>query len=63
MMSDKVKRYKDHRAVKFIMSSPDPRPHRRVGRGVRNFPSTVCDSEKQCTLSLGIYAKLRRIQP
>ena len=37
MMAEKARRFKDHRAVKLIMSSPDPSTHKRIGRGVHNF--------------------------
>ena len=40
MMAEKVRLFKDHRAVELIMS-PDPTTHKRLGRGVRNFDSTV----------------------
>ena len=37
IMAEKARRFKDHRAVKLIMSSPDPSTHKRIGRGVHNF--------------------------
>ena len=40
------------------MSSPDPSTHKRIGRGVRNFDSTVGDREKQNAVLSGTYAKL-----
>ena len=47
MMAEKARLFKDHRAVELIMSSPDPSTHKRIGRSVRNFDSTVWDREKQ----------------
>ena len=43
MMAEKARLFQDHGAVRLIMSSPDPRAHKRVGRGVHNFDSVVWD--------------------
>ena len=56
-MAEKARLFKDHRAVERIMSSPDPRTHKRLGRGVRNFDSVVWDREKQQAVLSGTYAK------
>ena len=39
------------------MSSPDPSTHKRIGRGVRNFDSSIRDREKQNSVLSGNYAK------
>ena len=39
------------------MSSTDPSKHKRIGRGVRNFDSSVGDREKQNAVLSGIYVK------
>ena len=54
MMAEKVRLFKDHRAVRLIML-PDPSTHKRIGRGVRNFDFAVWDREKQnAVLSLSL---------
>ena len=35
MMAEKAHVFQDRRARELIMSSPDPRAHKRIGRGVR----------------------------
>ena len=55
IMPEKTKFLRDHRAVGLIISSP--RPSTRIGRGVRNFDSSVGDREKQNAVSSGTYAK------
>ena len=57
MTVEKVSRFKDHRAVGLIMSSPDPSTHKRIGRGVRNFVSAAWDREKQNAVLSGNHAK------
>ena len=57
MMAEKARLFKDHRAVELIMSSSDPSTHKRVGRGVRNFDSTVWDREKQNAVLSDNYTK------
>ena len=57
MMAEKARLFKDHCSVEFIMSSPDPSIHKRIGRGVRNFDSAVCDRENQNAVLSGNYAK------
>ena len=56
MMAEKARLFKDHRAVKLIMSSPDPSTHKRIDRGVRNLDSAVWDREKQNAVQSGNYA-------
>ena len=57
MIAAEARRYKDHRAVELIMSSPDPSAHERAGRGVRNFASAAWDREKQHVVLSGKYAR------
>ena len=57
MMVEKARRFKNHRAVKLIMSSFDPSTHKRVGRGVPNFDTAAWDREKQNAVLSGNYAK------
>ena len=57
MMVEKVRLYKDHSAIRLIMSSPDPDTHKRIGRDVRNFDSAVWDREKQNVVFSGNFAK------
>ena len=60
MMAGKPRLFKDHRAVKLIMSSPDPSAHKHIGRGVRNFDSAAWDREKQNAVLSGNYAKFTK---
>ena len=57
MMAEKARLFKDHRAVELIMSSPVPSTHKRIGRGVRSFDSTVWDREKKNAVLSGNYAQ------
>ena len=57
MMAEKTKFLQDHRAVGLIISSPRPSTHKRIGRDVRNFDSSVGDREKQNAALSGTYAK------
>ena len=63
MMAGKARRFKDHRAVELIMSSPDPRAHKRIGRGVHNFDFAAWDREKQNAVLSGNYANSHRTPP
>ena len=57
MIAEKARRFKDHREVESIISSPDTSTHKRIGRGVRSFDSAVRDNEKQNAVLSGTYAK------
>ena len=57
MMAEKTKLFQDHRAVGLIMSSHSPSTRKRIGRGVRNFDSSVGDREKQSAVLSGTYAE------
>ena len=59
-MAEKVRLFGDHRAVDLIMSSPDPSTHQRIGRGVRNFYSAVCDREKKNAVLSGNNGKFKQ---
>ena len=41
MMPEKARLFQDRRCEEFIMSSPDPISHKRMGRGVRNLGNAV----------------------
>ena len=45
MMPVKTRFFRDRRAEELIMSSPDPRAHKRIGRGVRNLDNDIWDRE------------------
>ena len=53
----KARRFKDHRAVELIRSSPDLSTRKCIGRGVHNFDSAVWDREKPNAVLSGHYAK------
>ena len=57
MMAEKTRLFQDHRAVGLIMTSPSPSTRKRIGRGVRNFDSSVEEREKQNAVLSGTYAK------
>ena len=57
MMAKNTRIFQDHRAVKLIMSSPDPSTHKRIGRGVHNYDSAVGDWERINAVLSGTYAK------
>ena len=57
MIAEKARRFKDHREVESIISSPDTSTHKRIGQGVRSFDSAVRDNEKQNAVLSGTYAK------
>ena len=56
-MAGKASVFKDHRAVELIISSPDPRTHKRIGHGVRNFDSADWNREEQNAVLSGNYVK------
>ena len=37
MMAEKVRLFQDHDAAEQLMALPDPREHKRLGRGEHNF--------------------------
>ena len=57
MMDEKTKLFQDHPAVGLIMSSPSPSTRKRIGRGVRNFDSSVGGREKRDAVLSGTYVK------
>ena len=56
-MAEKASLFQDHRAVESIMLSPDPSTHKRIGRFVCSFDSSVGNSEEQDDVLSGTYAK------
>ena len=60
MMAEKARLFNEHRAAELIMSSPDPRTHKRIGRGVRNFDSAAWDRGKQNVMLFVNYAKFKQ---
>ena len=54
----KARLFKNHRAVRLIMSSSDPSTRKRIGRSVRNVDSAAWDRERQNAVLSGNYAKL-----
>ena len=57
MMAEKARLFQDYRAVDPIMSSLDPRAHKRIGRGVRNFDSVIWDRVREDAVLAGTFAK------
>ena len=63
MMAEKARLFKDPRAVELIMSSPDSRTHKRVGRGVRNLTPLFGAGRSKLPCYLAPTPNLRIIQP
>ena len=58
MMAEKTRVFQDHRVVGLIMSSPSPSTRKRIGRGVRNFDSSVGDRKKPSAVLSAIYRQI-----
>ena len=56
-MAEKARLFQDHRAEELIMSSPDPRVHKRIGRGMRNFETAIWDRFRENAILAGNFAK------
>ena len=46
-MAEKARLFQDPRAEELLMSSPDPRAHKRIGRGVCNFDNAIWDRVRE----------------
>ena len=57
MMAGKARPFQDHRVVDLIMSSCDPRTHKRIGRGERNFDSVTGDRVWKDAVLAGTFAR------
>ena len=57
MMAEKTRIFNDLNAVELIMSSPGPRRHKRIGRGVHYFDSVVWDRVRKDVDRAGIVSK------
>ena len=53
MMAEIARIFQDHRAEDDILSSPDPRAHKCIGRGVRNFDNAVWDHVREDAVLAG----------
>ena len=53
----KYSSFQDHHAKKFMMSSPDPRAYKRIGRGVHIFYYAIQDHVRDDAVLTGIFAK------
>ena len=60
MMAEKARLYQDHGEAERIMSSPEPREPKRIGRGVRNFDCAVWDRVREDAVFSGTLAKFAR---
>ena len=56
MMVEKLRLFKDHRTEELITSSPDPRTHKRIGRGMRNFDYAIWDRVREDAVLPGTFA-------
>ena len=57
MMAEKARLFQDHHAAELILSSPDPRNHKRIGRGLRRFDSVSRDCVQEDAVLAGTFAK------
>ena len=57
MMAEKARLFQDHDAAERIMASPDPREHKRLGRGVHNVECAIWDLVREDAVLDGIFAK------
>ena len=57
MMAEKARLFYDHDAAARIMSSPDPREHKRICRAVRNFDCATWDRVREDAVLAGTFAK------
>ena len=57
MMAEKARLFQDRRAEELIISSPDPRVHKRIGQGVRNFYKVIWDRVREDAVLAGTFAK------
>ena len=56
MMAEKARLFQDRRAEELIISSPDPRVHKRIGQGVRNFYKVIWDRVREDAVLPGTFA-------
>ena len=56
MITEKVRLFQDRRAEELIMSSPGPRAHKRIDRGVRNFDYASWDRVREDAVLPGTFA-------
>ena len=57
MITEKVRLFQDRRAEELIMSSPGPRAHKRIDRGVRNFDYASWDRVREDAVLAGTFAE------
>ena len=57
MMADKARLFQDHRAEELILSSLDPRAHKRISRGVCNFDNATWDRVREAAVITGNFSK------
>ena len=51
VMAEKIGLSHDHRAVQLLMPSPDSRAYKRIGLGVRDVDSVMCDCIREGTFA------------
>ena len=57
MMAEKARFFQDLLAEELIMSSLDPRAHKYIGRGERNFDCAVWDRVRENAVLAGTFGK------
>ena len=57
MMAEKARLFLDHDRAERIMASPDPREHKRLGRGVHNLDCATWDRVREAAVLAGSIAK------
>ena len=57
MMAEQARLFQNRGAEKLIMSSLDPRAHKRIGLGVRNFDNVIWNCVREDDVLAGTFAK------
>ena len=55
MMAGKARLFRDDCAAERTISSPDPRGHKRIGRGVHNFDCAIWGRVREDAVLAGIF--------
>ena len=56
MMAEKARPFQGHDSAERIMASPDPREHKRLGRGVHNFGCATWDLVREDAVLAGFFS-------
>ena len=57
MMAEKARLFHDNRALELILSTSEPRSHKRIGRSIRGFHNAIWERERENAVLAGTFAK------